>query len=87
VDTDSADCSATFASLAEFQEQVPGFEAHGQQLEGNARSVFTAPDISRYQLRRALPASREVAMPQAVRALLGWSEEEAALTVGAYPAD
>lgn len=87
VDTDSADCSATFASLAAFQEQVPGFEVHGHQLEGGPRSVFTAPDINRYHLRRALPASRDVAMPRAVRELLDWSKKEATLTVGAYPAD
>jgi hypothetical protein len=87
VDTDSADCSATFASLSVFQEQVPGFDAHGQQLEGDARSVFIAPDISRYQLRLTLPASRDVAMPRAVRELLGWSKKEAALAVGAYPPD
>ena len=87
VDADSAGCSAGFASLAAFQARVPGFEEHGRQLEGNPRSVFTAPDISRYRLRRALPASRDVALPEPVRELLGWSKQQAALTVGALPAD
>jgi parallel beta-helix repeat protein len=85
VDTGSANCAITFASLAAFRERVPGFEAHGRQLEGDARSVFVAPDISRYQPRRALPASRDVAMPQTVRKLLDWSKKDAALTTGAYP--
>ena len=87
VDTHSTDCSSSFASLPAFQKQVSGFEVHGQQLDGDARSVFTAPDIDRFQLLQALPASRDVAMPKAVRKLLDWSKKEAALTVGAYPAD
>lgn len=87
VDTDAADCTASFASLAAFREQVPDFEEHGRQLEGDARSVFTAPDISRYQLRGALPVSRDVATPRAVRKLLGWSKKEAAATAGAYPVE
>ena len=87
VDTNSAGCSMSFASLAVFRERVPAIEVHGRQLEGSPRSVFTAPDIRRYQLRRALPASRDAAMPQAVRELLGWSQRQAALTVGAFPAN
>lgn len=86
VDTQAPDCSASFASLAAFQEQGPDFEVHGTQLEGTPRTVFTAPDLRRFQLRRGLPASRDVVMPERVRALLGWSGEEAAATVGAIPA-
>ena len=85
VDTNAADCAARFPSLAAFRERVASFEVHGRQLEGDARSVFTAPDIRRYQLRRALPGSG-VALPQSVRELLGWSKEQAARTVGAFPA-
>lgn len=87
VDTNAANCSARFASLAAFRERVPGIEVHGRQLEGSPRSVFTAPDISRYQLRRALPASGSVALPPSVREQLGWSKEQAARTVGALPVD
>ena len=87
VDTDAADCSAAFASLPEFQKQASGVEAHGRQLEGDPRSVFVAPDISRYELRRALLADRAVSMPEAVRQVLGWSQEEASRTVGAYPTE
>lgn len=87
VDTRAADCSATFGSLASFREQVRGFEAGGRQLEGTARSVFTAPDLRRFQLRRGLSAGRGVVMPETVRELLGWSRKAAAATVGAVPAD
>ena len=87
VDTEADGCTATFATLTDFREEVSGFEGHGQEVEGDARSVFVAPDISRFQLRRALPASSEVAIPDSVRELLGWSEDVAAATVGAYPAD
>ena len=86
-DRGSPKCSAAFASLADFRAKVPGFEAHGQQLTGDARSIFTAPDLHRYELRRPLPASGRVAMPEAVRQLLGWNDKQAASTVGAYPAD
>jgi hypothetical protein len=86
VDTSAPNCAATFPSLTAFQEQVRGFEAQGGQLEGTARTVFDAPDIRRFQLRRELPASRNVVIPESVRALLGWSSEEAAVTVGAHPA-
>lgn len=84
VDTDAADCSARFASLEAFQARVPGFEAHGRQLEGDARGVFAAPDLGRYNLLRPLSAGRGIAMPRPVREWLGWSEQEAAATVGAY---
>jgi hypothetical protein len=84
VDTRAPNCSATFASLAQFRQQASGFEVHGQQLEGDQRTLFTAPDIRRFELRRGLPASREVVMPDSVREWLNWSREEAASTVGAY---
>ncbi|MFW6331301.1 MAG: hypothetical protein ACOC3J_06215 [Gemmatimonadota bacterium] len=86
VDTRTPDCSASFASWGAFREQVRGFEVHGTQLEGTPRSVFTAPDLHRFQLRRERPGSRDVIMPERVRMLLGWSSEEAAATVGAVPA-
>lgn len=86
VDADAEGCFTTYASLNDFQEQAPGFEAHGKHQDGTARTVFTAPDIRRYYLRRALPASPEVVIPEAVREFLGWSEAAAAGTVGAYPA-
>lgn len=86
VDTQAANCTAAFPSLAAFHQGTPGFEAQGRQVEGDTRDVFTAPDIRRFQLRRSLPVSREVVMPESVRMLLGWSSEDAARTVGAYPA-
>lgn len=83
----SPKCSAAFSSLAAFRAKVPAFEAHGQQLTGDARSIFTVPDLRRYELRRPLPVSGRVAMPEAVRQLLGWNDKQAASTVGAYPTD
>lgn len=82
----SSDCSTAFSSMADFQQQVPPFEAHGQQIEGSPRTLFTGSDIDRYTLRQPLPTSRQVSMPTKIRKLLGWSKKEAALTVGAYPA-
>jgi hypothetical protein len=87
VDKGSPSCAADFASLEVFRAQAPGFEAHGRQLEGDARSVFTAPDLRRYQLLRPLRTTGEVTMPAAARKLLGWSKTQAALTVGAYTAE
>ncbi len=84
-DAGSADCSASFRSLRAFRQRAPNFESHGHRLDGDARSVFSAPDIRRYQLLHSLPASGEVAMPEAVRKLLGWGSKQAAQTVGAYP--
>ncbi len=84
VDSDAADCSARFSSLQAFQAQVPAFEAHGQQLTGDARSVFVSPELGLFELSRPLPTSREIAMPRTVRERLGWSSDEAERTVGAY---
>lgn len=85
VDTNAENCSTTFNTLAEFRDQVSGFEANGQEYEGSARRVFTAPDIHRYSLRRALRVNEGVVMPEAVRGLLGWSPDQAAGSVGANP--
>lgn len=84
VDTDAADCSARFASLEAFRERVPAFETHGQQLTGDARSVFVSPELGLFELSRPLPTSRPIAMPRTVRERLGWSADEAERTVGAY---
>ena len=53
---DAPDCTATLASLNEFRKLAPQFEVHGRQLDRTPRSVFKGPDISRYELRQALPA-------------------------------
>jgi hypothetical protein len=79
--TDS--CSVNMGSLEEFRKLVPGFGAGGALLDRTPRSVFKSPELSRYELLEALPAS-VVPLPEDVRKLLGWSERDA-LTVGAYP--
>jgi hypothetical protein len=60
---------------------MPAFEASGRQLERTPRSIFKSPDLGRYELLEALPAGE--ALPDDVRKLLGWSNEQA--TTGAYP--
>ena len=84
-DAESPGCSASFASLDDFREEAAGFAMHGQQREGTPHSVFVAPDLRRYQLRRALPARPEVVTPENVREWLGWSNAAAERTVGAHP--
>ena len=81
----SDSCLSTLQSLDEFHRLMPAFEAGGRQLDRTPRSVFKAPDLERYELLQALPATPDApALPADVRKLLGWSEEEAR-SPGAYP--
>jgi hypothetical protein len=75
-------CTARLASLEEFRKLAPAFEAGGRQLDLTPRSIFRGPDLGRYELKQALPET--MTLPADVRALLGWSEEEAQ-SPGAYP--
>ena len=75
-------CVEKFASLEEFRRQVPGFEGGSRELDRTPASVFKGPDLGRYELLE--PIAGGEAIPDDVRKLLGWSEEEAR-TVGAYP--
>jgi hypothetical protein len=78
-------CQTVLHSLDEFRKLMPAFESSGQQLDRTPRSIFKAPDLGRYELLQALPKMPEgVALPADVRALLGWSEDDARLP-GAYP--
>ena len=86
-DTTAENCSVSYASLDAFHDAVSGFEEHGHVLEGTERTIFNAPEIRRYELRKAIPSDPKVVMPESVRELLGWSKEDAAQTVGAYPVD
>jgi hypothetical protein len=82
-DTDG--CTARLTSLDEFRKLVPAFEAGGRQLDRTPRSIFHGPDLGRYELLQALPGTPGAAtLPADVRALLGWSEEDAQ-SPGAYP--
>jgi hypothetical protein len=81
--TDS--CMTTAASLEEFRTLVPSFEAHGQAFALTPRSVFKSPELGRYELfRRLATGTREVAVPPAVLAILGWSAQDLQ-SPGAYP--
>lgn len=86
IDTQAEDCSVSFEALTAVRKHLSPFAGSSMQLEGTARSLFMAPDISRYQLIKALTVDKKVAMPKGVRKLIGWSRKEAARTVGAYPA-
>jgi hypothetical protein len=76
-------CLATFGSLAEFRKLFPLFEANGQQLDRTPPSIFTAPDLERYELLKIIPGTR-VAIPGEVRNLLNW-KAGTVLMPGAYP--
>ncbi len=76
-------CLTPVESLEAFRKAAPGFEVHGRQVDATLRSIFKSPDLGRYELIRALPATG-VTMPADVRKLLGWSEQDAR-TAGAYP--
>jgi hypothetical protein len=87
-------CSAAAASLAEFRSIAPGLEARGRQIDRGPASILKGPDVGRYELLRELPGAAPAAvgaslrarsLPPDVQALLGWTEQEAAHTVGAYP--
>ncbi len=79
-------CMATAASLDEFRAVAKGVEARGREIERSPRSIFKGPDVGRYELQGELPvAGATIPLPADVRALLGWSEQEAARTAGAYP--
>jgi hypothetical protein len=78
--TDAVDCTASFASLADLRAASP-FEAHGREIDRSLQSLFLAPDLKRYELRTALPATG-VATPADVLKLLGWKKAQ---TAGAYP--
>jgi hypothetical protein len=64
---------------------APEFEASGRKLDRTPRSIFKGPDLSRYELLHPLPGppGAEI-LPDDVRKLLGWSEEDAR-SPGAYP--
>ena len=79
--TDS--CVTRLGSLDEFRKLAPAFETKGRQLDRTPRSIFKGPDLGRYELREALPGTAE-GLPEDVRKLLGWSEEDAG-SPGAYP--
>jgi hypothetical protein len=75
-------CTTPLNSLDDFRKLVTAVEVNGQQLNRTPRSVFKAPEISRFELLQPIPAGATV--PADVRKLLGWSEEQAT-TAGAYP--
>ena len=86
-------CAASAASLAEFRTIAPALEARGRQIDRGPASIFKGPDVGRYDLLRDLGAAPAVVgasmkapgLPADVRTLLGWSEQQAARTIGAYP--
>jgi hypothetical protein len=83
--TASETCLTTAASLEEFRQLAPAFEAQGQALDLAPQSVFKSPELGRYELYRSLPgATRAPAVPPAVLSILGWTAQDAR-SPGAYP--
>ncbi len=77
-------CVSRLNGLDDFRKLASAFEAHGQQLDQTPRTLFKGPDLSRYELRQALPASTSAPAPADVLKLLGWTQADAR-TAGAYP--
>ena len=79
------ECVATYNSLDEFRAAVAGFETHGVQIAASPCDVIRSPEMKRYDLIRRFHRPKGApALPEDVRKLLGWTEEQA-LTLGAYP--
>nr|WP_232426776.1 right-handed parallel beta-helix repeat-containing protein [Teredinibacter turnerae] len=85
IDRKAENCEVGYIDLAAFQ-QGAGYDKHGLQLDGSARSLFKASDLRNFGLREALPIDKSVSIPADVTKLLGWSKKSAQRTVGAYPA-
>ncbi len=79
----SDSCVSALGSLEEFRKLAPAFETGAQQLNRDPRSVFKGPDVGRYELLQAPPGTRKT-IPEEVRKLLNWSEQEAQ-SPGALP--
>ena len=74
-------CVAKLGSLEDFRRLAPAFEAHGQQLDRTARTVFKGPDLEHYELRESIPDT--VTTPADVLKLLNWNDADAR-SPGAY---
>jgi hypothetical protein len=81
----AGDCLARLGSLDDFRKLAPPFEAGGRQLNLTPRSVFKGPDLDRYELLNAIPATPGTdLLPADIRKLLGWNSDDAR-SPGAYP--
>ncbi len=76
---------AEFDTLAAFNKSYPQFGAHSQLITSALGALFQSPELKRYELIQdiSLPETAP-ALPENVRRLLGWQEQEAVLP-GAYP--
>jgi hypothetical protein len=78
-------CMTTASSLDELRKLATAFETNGRYLNLPPGSVFKSPDLGHYEPFRPLPGGTAgPGMPDDVRSLLGWSEQDAR-TPGAYP--
>ncbi len=71
----TASCRASFASLDEFRQAVPGAEATGVALLGDEGSVFRSPELERFELARVPEGVHARAVPANLRKLLGGPAE------------
>lgn len=80
---DGPDCTATFATLADFQKVNAAYESHGFYLSRDLSAVFQNPLLSGYRLIAGTPETA-AATPPRILELLGWTPADAR-TPGAYP--
>ena len=74
-----------FGSLEAFRTAVKGFEANGMQIDASTREVLRSPDLRNFRTSRRIERPKGAPpLPEEVRKLLGWTEEQAR-SVGAYP--
>lgn len=66
-------CQASFASLDEFRQAVPGVEARGRAASADAGAVFRSPELRRFEPVRLPGGVQPLPVPADVRRLLGWA--------------
>ncbi|MCE4555877.1 right-handed parallel beta-helix repeat-containing protein [Roseateles cellulosilyticus] len=77
-------CQATYATLEEFRQGVPGVEAVGRAFIGDDGTVFRSVELRRFELARVPDGVQPLPVSPELRRLLGWPE--ARHLPGALPA-
>lgn len=76
-------CQATFASLDDFRQAVPGVESKGRALLDYEGTVFRSLELRRFELARVPEGVQPLPLAAELRKLLGW---DATRLPGALPA-
>jgi hypothetical protein len=80
-----ANCVTELKSLDVLRSLHPEYESSGREFPGYYGSVLKGPEIKNYRLRAGLKVTTGLALPDEVRALLGWPKQQS-YAPGAYPA-